>query len=170
MLAPGVLARQWQPLAAHMHCCPNPCTHVKPDGVWPVENPEAPEEQWKGANRAQLMVRKVPVTQSTSRMFAGTVVPAIQGTWKEALFNAKPEWIKHMERNAVLDGDGIFLHAQSQDLLAGALSYRYMRIRSGLHQACRMSLSSQPGPNRNISIETVRRQMHGQRLFSTSKR
>ena len=66
------------------------------------------------------MVRMVPVTPSTSRLFAGTVVPAIQGTWKEALFNAKPEWIKHMERNAVLDGDGIFLHAQSQDLLAGA--------------------------------------------------
>ena len=36
------------------------------------------------------------------------------------LTNYKPKWLDHLRRSAVLDGDAVFLHQQSQDMLSGA--------------------------------------------------
>ena len=35
------------------------------------------------------------------------------------LLSFKPDWLDHLKRSAVLDGDAVFLHQQSQDMLSG---------------------------------------------------
>lgn len=49
---------------------------------------------------------------------SGAKVPVMQRLQR----TIAPAWLTHLNRNAVLDGDGIFLHRQSQDQLQGALS------------------------------------------------
>jgi hypothetical protein len=83
-------------------------------------NPEAPKEDWQGKELVSLVVRMVPVTKATSRIFVSTRFPGLRGKPAGWMMKLRPVWMTHLERNAVLDGDGIFLHQQSQDMLSGA--------------------------------------------------
>ena len=66
-----------------------------------------------------LAVRLVPVTPTTCRMFAATEVTGFQGTMVAKILGLRRRFDMHLERNAVIDGDGIFLHKISQDALVG---------------------------------------------------
>ena len=139
-------------------------------------NPEAPDEEKQADPTAgfAICVRMVPVTRTTSRLFAANRLPPAapptqaqapasggnnangdspapdtsdsaavksvkpngvaspsRGTRAAAprqtlrmrflrlVFKYSPRWYRHLGQLAVLDGDGIFLHRQSQDMLAG---------------------------------------------------
>lgn len=83
-------------------------------------NPEAPKEEWQAQEIVSLLVRTVPVTKATSRIFVSARLPVFRGKPISWISKLTPTWVRHLERNAVLDGDAIFLHQQSQDMLNGA--------------------------------------------------
>lgn len=84
-------------------------------------NPEAPEEEWQGKEGITLQLRPVPVTPTTSRLFFATrTADDLLPPFAKFIMGLKPRWMDHLTRNAVLDGDALFLHRQSQDLLSGA--------------------------------------------------
>ena len=81
-------------------------------------------EEWEGRDLIALHFCFVPVTSETSRLiFAATspfpTVP--KDTLKGKLLAAlNPVWKDHMLRSSVLDGDAIFLHRQTIDILNGS--------------------------------------------------
>jgi Pheophorbide a oxygenase len=85
-----------------------------------ADNPEVAKERWTGSVALRLILRLVPVTRGTSRILATTETPALAGTRAGRLRALRPRFDMHLERNAIFDGDGVFLHNLSQDLRAGA--------------------------------------------------
>jgi hypothetical protein len=51
-------------------------------------------------------------------MFVTQELTGLSGSAIGRLLALRPRWSMHLERNAVLDGDGIFLHKISRDMLA----------------------------------------------------
>lgn len=103
-------------------------------------NPDDAESEWRPSETRgfAICIRMVPVTKTTSRIFAANRLPPPDAKQDPAetkrnkpkvplrmramriLFRVMPRFWRHMNSLAVLDGDGIFLHQQSQAMASGA--------------------------------------------------
>eukprot|EP00232_Nephroselmis_pyriformis_P022294 CAMPEP_0182866418 /NCGR_PEP_ID=MMETSP0034_2-20130328/8194_1 /TAXON_ID=156128 /ORGANISM="Nephroselmis pyriformis, Strain CCMP717" /LENGTH=492 /DNA_ID=CAMNT_0024998745 /DNA_START=41 /DNA_END=1515 /DNA_ORIENTATION=- len=63
------------------------------------------------ANKGHLVAYCVPTRPGESRILA-----RFPRNFFTALLKLKPRWYDHLERNAILDGDMVFLHAQERSL------------------------------------------------------
>ena len=85
-------------------------------------NSDAPESEWEVSDAFELQFTFAPVTRTTSRFIFTTVssfLPrkGVKGAVAK-LLNRK--WWRHAINNSVLDGDAVFLHRQTIDLINGA--------------------------------------------------
>ena len=86
-------------------------------------NPDAPEAEWEGKDLVALHFALAPVTRITSRIIFTVTSSFLPTTGlKAALIKVlNRTWRDHITRSTVLDGDAIFLHRQTIDLVNGML-------------------------------------------------
>ena len=83
-------------------------------------------KEWEGRDLIALHFFYVPVTRETSRLIFSVKSAFLdKSTLKGKLLSAlNPTWKDHITRSTVLDGDAIFLHRQTIDILNGASPVR----------------------------------------------